>query len=178
MTVLGVTRPCSGRGKTLTAANLAISLAIDAHREVLLIDLDLENPTVHTLFGVESGVGIESCLFDGAKLGDVWFQPSINGLTVLPARGGSGAVSQVLRSSSLKASLEGIKSLCSDAVLVINLPPIADRADAAVFEQLVDCIVLVAEHGVTTETHFRQALSSIDKRKLLGTVLNNVVLLR
>jgi capsular exopolysaccharide synthesis family protein len=170
---LGVTAPADGAGKTLTAANLAISLALESRRRVVLIDLDLRHPTIHELFGQEAGIGLESCLFDGAALPGPLFSPSIDGLVVLPARGGSTNVAQILGSSGLKTLLREVAALYPDSILVIDLPPITSRADAAVFERLADALLLVVDDGTTTEAAYRRAVESIARPKLLGTVLNH-----
>lgn len=171
---LGVTGARTGVGKTLTAVNLAICLAKDARRGVFLIDLDLRRPAVHTRFGFDVGTGVEDCLFEGVALTDSLFSPSIDGLAVLPARGGSRNVAQILRSSNLAALLDELKRLRPDAIVVLDLPPIRDRSDAVAFEQLADALLLVVEDGVTKEREYRQTVNAVSQSKLLGTVLNRV----
>jgi Mrp family chromosome partitioning ATPase len=170
--VIGVTGPRGGAGKTLTAANLAISLAVDAHREVLLIDLDLKAPAVHKLFGAAPEAGIEDCLFNGLALPDALFSPPLDRVAVLPARGGSRSVAQVLRSPSLKGLLDTVRARYAQCITVIDLPAVANRSDAAAFEALVDGVVLVVEDGVTREADYRRVLQSFGRPKLIGTVLN------
>lgn len=172
ISVIGVTGPRNGSGKTLTAANLAISLAVDAHRDVLLVDLDLQSPGVHKLFGVTPEAGLEDCLFGGLALPDAVVSPSLDRLAVLPARGGSRAVAQIFRSPSLKTLLDTIRARYAQCLVVIDLPPTASRSDATAFEALVDGIVLVVEDGVTREAEYRRVLQSFGKSKLIGTVLN------
>ena len=171
-TTLGVTGPRTGAGKTLTAVNLAIALAKDGRRRVVLVDLDLRRPAVHTKFGVTEAPGIEDCLFEGMAAADALFSPAIDGLAVLPARGGSRNVAQIMRSSNLAELLAGLKRSRADSLFVLDLPPIADKSDAAAFEQLADTLLLVVEDGVTKEREYRHVAKAISPSKLLGTVLN------
>ena len=171
---LGVTSPRTGKGKTLVAMNLAIALAKDARRNVFLVDLDLRLPSIHTRLGVVADVGVEDCLFEGVAPAAALLSPSIDGLAVLPARRGSRNVDQTLRSSNVVALLEALKRLRPEAIIVLDLPPIADRGDAGAFEQLADALLLVVEDGVTKERDYRHVMRAVDKSKLAGIVLNKV----
>jgi Mrp family chromosome partitioning ATPase len=174
MSTLGVTSPRSGAGKTFTAVNLAISLAKDARRNVLLVDLDLRRPSVHTTLGVVADLGVEDCLFEGVTPATALFSPSIDGLAVLPARRGSRNVDQILRSSNVAALLEALKQQRPEAIVVLDLPPIVDRGDAATFERLADALLLVVEDGATKERDYRRVMRAIDHSKHLCTVLNKI----
>ena len=73
--VLGVTSPRAGEGKTVTAINLAISMAMDINNTVLLADLDLRHPSVHRYFGVNTGPGLGDYLRGAARLERHVLQP-------------------------------------------------------------------------------------------------------
>src|SRR5215216_2495672 len=55
--VVGVTSPGHGEGKTFTAVNLAVCLAMEAAQTVLLVDANLRNPSVHEVFGLKDCPG-------------------------------------------------------------------------------------------------------------------------
>jgi Mrp family chromosome partitioning ATPase len=171
-TTLGVTAARTGSGTTLTAVNLAIGLAKDARRKVALVDLNLARPAVHTIFGHDVNAGLEDCLFEGVALPKALFCPSVEGLVVLPARGRSSNVAEVLRSAKLAKLLEEFRGTHPRSIVILDLPPIADRNDASVLERLSDALLLVVEDGVTTEREFRRVSGAIEPSKLLGTVLN------
>ena len=171
---LGVTSPRSGQGKTLTATNLAVGLACEPDRQVLLIDLNLRRPKVHEFFDQTPSVGVEGCLFGGIRLDEALFKASIDSLLVLPARGDSQNVHQVLKSENLRALLAETRERFPEHLTVVDLPPLSTPAeDARVFESLVDSLLLVVDDQVTRETDLRSALAALDKSKLLGSVLNN-----
>jgi len=170
---LGITSPRSGHGKTLTAINLAISLARDAKQKVLLIDLNLRHPKVCNLFDQKPSAGVEGCLFRGVPLGDALFTASVDGLLILPARGDSQNASQILRSENLRTLLADSRTRYPDHVTVVDLPPLSAPTDAPVFETLVEGLLLVVDDQVTREVDFKRALAAIHKSKLVGTVLNH-----
>jgi protein-tyrosine kinase len=169
---VGVTRPRSGRGKALTASNVAISLAIDAGLDVLLIDLDLRNPSLARLFGVTAQKGLEDCLFSKAPLEEATLATSLDGLTLLPVRKASRSAAQVLGSPNLKALFGEIRRRHPDHLVVVNLPPLTGTADGAAVKALVDGVLLVVDEGETREADYQRALDGVGKGKLLGTVLN------
>jgi capsular exopolysaccharide synthesis family protein len=174
MRVIGVTSPSDGGGKTLTAANLAISLALDARRSVMLIDLDLEAPGIQRLFEVDIRAGVEDCLFNGVPVQEALCCPAIEGLKLLPARGTSKNAARILRSSELAQLIESIRRSYPDDIVVLDLPSTVTEGDAEAFEALIDGMVLVVEDRVTEERDYRRALKSFRDHKLIGTVLNRV----
>jgi protein-tyrosine kinase len=172
--VIGVTSPSEGSGKTLTAVNLAISLATMAGRPTMIVDFDLSAPQVHKLFGICPKAGLEDYLSNDVSLNDVLFSPSIDGVAVLPARGGLKAADELMRSGRLATVLERIERDHSDAVVVLDLPSLNSTSDGQAFEALVDGMLLVVEDDVTEERDYRRALQSLSSEKLIGTVLNRV----
>ena len=169
---IGVTGPATGTGKTLTAANLSIALATQASRRVLLLDLNLRQPNIHSLFEHEPKFGLEDCLFDGLSLGDVAFSPAISDLAVLPTKNANRNATQILRSESLRNFLNSIRRDDPNRIIVADLPRLTDSDLARAVGKLLDGMLIVAEETTTTESHLRSALSMVDESQLLGTVLN------
>lgn len=172
--VIGVTSPSVGSGRTLTSVNLAVSLAVNAHRPAMIIDFDLDAPAVHKLFGVEPKARLEDHLLESVPVADVLFSPSIEGVSVLPARGTVGAANEAIKSRDLAALLEAVKRAHPEKILVVDLPSVDDESDGEAFQALVDGMLLVVEDDVTEERDYRRALQSVGRRKLIGTVLNRV----
>ena len=102
------------------------------------------------------------------------FSPSIEGVSVLPARGTVGAANEAGRSRQLKALLEAVKRAHPEKILVVDLPSLDNKSDGQAFEALVDGMLLVVEDDVTEERDYRRALQSLNGGKLIGTVLNRV----
>ena len=82
---IAITSPAKGDGKSLTAANLALTMAQEFQQRVLLIDCDLRRPTVHRLFGLADGPGLGDVLMNVAELDEALVALPEYHLTVLPA---------------------------------------------------------------------------------------------
>jgi protein-tyrosine kinase len=82
--MLGVTSPNAREGKTLTAVNLGVSLAMETNQTVLLIDADLRKPSVHRLFGIDAAKGLADVLLDEEPVENALVHPGIGRFVLLP----------------------------------------------------------------------------------------------
>jgi Mrp family chromosome partitioning ATPase len=82
--VLAVTSPGTGEGKTLTALNLAASLAMEVDYTVLLVDANLRHPSLHEHLGIPAGTGLSDYLLDDTPLSELLVHPK--GIDHLPHR--------------------------------------------------------------------------------------------
>lgn len=171
---LAVTSPGPGEGKTLTALNLAIGLALEMHRTVLLADFDLRNPSVHRCLGQPDGPGIVDYLTRDVPLSSIMFNPGIERLVVLP--GAAAAVpqsSELLASPKMAALVNELKTRYPQRFVIFDLPPVLATDDALAFAPYVDCSLLVVDDGKTTRDEVNRSIEILRETNLLGTVLNN-----
>jgi capsular exopolysaccharide synthesis family protein len=171
-TSVAVTGPASGCGKTLTAINLAISLAMEVTHTVLLVDLDLRKPSVHEYFGYRPEYGLTDYLLRDVPIQNVLFTPSIERLVVLPGREALQNSSEMLRSPKMVALVNELKSRYPDRLVVFDLPPILAADDALAFAPYTDSMLLVAEAGGTSRDDLQKALAVLKGTPVIGTVLN------
>jgi len=171
-TSLAVTGPASGCGKTLTAINLAINLAMEVTHTVLLVDLDLRKPSVHGYFGYQPELGLSDYLKGDVPLHKILFTPSIERLVVLPGREPIENSSEMLRSPKMVALVNEIKHRYPDRLVVFDLPPILAADDALAFAPYTDAMLLVAEAGGTSRDDLQKALEVLKGAPVIGTVLN------
>lgn len=169
---LAITSPATGSGKTLTAINLAISLAREVNRTVLLADFDLRNPSIHRYFGYEPELGLSDYLFGDVKLEDVLFSPSIERLVVLPGRETVHNSSEMLRSPKMVALVNELKKRYAERLVIFDLPPILAVDDALTFAPYTDAMLMVAEDGATQSDDLEKSLKILGDTPLVGTVLN------
>lgn len=170
---VAVTGPASGCGKTLTAINLAISLAMEVTHTVLLVDLDLRNPTIHDYFGYQPEKGLSDYLFDhDLSLHEILFAPGIERLVVLPGRTAVPNSAEMLRSPRMVSLVTDLKTRYPDRLIVFDLPPILAADDALAFSPYVDALLMVAECGGTSKDDLQQAYDIVKSTPLIGTVLN------
>ena len=171
-TSVAVTGPASGCGKTLTAINLAVSLAMEVSNTVLLVDLDLRRPTVHKYFGYEPELGLSDYLTKDIPLHQLLFTPGIDRLVVLPGRSALANSAEMLRSPRMIALVNELKTRYPDRLIVFDLPPILAADDALAFSPYTDCFLMVAESGGTKKEDLQKAYSILKNTPLVGTVLN------
>lgn len=169
---LAVTSPRPGSGKTLTAINLAISLAMDHSHLVMLVDADMRSPSVHRYFDYAPELGLYDCLFGDVPISDVLFHPEIDRLTVLPGSKSIDQSAEVLSSPKALAVIEEIRTRYSDRIIVLDVPPVLSVDDALSLSPNIDCMLMVAENGKTTREELHRALDLLDGIPVLGTVLN------
>lgn len=169
---LAVTSPMASDGKSLTAINLAISLARELHHTVLLVDMDLRNPSIHKYFGFEPERGIGDCLRSGTALGEVLINPGIDRLVVLPGRESIENSSEILASPATGRLVQELKTRYPSRMVLFDLPPILAADDALSFAPFVDAFLLVVRDGQTTKTALEQSLQVMKETTIIGSVLN------
>lgn len=169
---LAVTSPATGAGKTLTSINLAISLAREINRTVLLADFDLRRPSIHQYFGYAPEAGLSDYLFHDAPLEDILFSPSIDRLVVLPGRESIHNSSEMLRSPKMVELVGELKARYTDRLIIFDLPPVLALDDAIAFKPYTDALLLVAENGATRRDDMECTLGLLKGTPIIGTVLN------
>jgi protein-tyrosine kinase len=169
---LAVTSANAGEGKTLTAVNLSISLAMEVSCTVLLVDLDLMRPSVHKLFGLPAQPGIRDYLVDGTPLDEVLVHPAIPRLVLLPGGSPLRHSSEMLSSPRMVQLAEELKTRYARRIVVFDLPPLLASDDAIAFAPCVDAALLVVEEGKTQIDDVARTAELLQNVKLLGTVLN------
>ena len=161
-----------GEGKTLTTANLAVTLSESFRQRVLLIDADLRRPTIHKLLKVPNDSGLNDVLKAGHD-GKLTLYEVSERLTVLPAGPPNSDPMGGLMSDRMKRILAeaGAKF---DWVL-LDTPPVGLLPDANVLAEMVDMIVLVVAAGETKYRSIERAIGTLDRRRIVGVVLNRAV---
>jgi capsular exopolysaccharide synthesis family protein len=166
-----VTSPNKGDGKSLTAANLALTMAQDPQQRVLLLDADLRRPSIHSLFGVSDTPGLSDILMGGATLEESLVTVPDQRLTLLPAGLIPSQPAELLGSSGMRRLLDLLRTRF-DRIL-IDMPPVAPLADVAIASSMADGVLMIVRAGVTPKPAIERALSGIDNGKVLGLVLND-----
>ncbi len=167
---IAITSPNKGDGKSLTAANLALTMAQEFQQRVLLIDCDLRRPSVHTLFGLSEGPGLADVLMNVAELDHALVSLPEHHLTVLPAGAPPSNPAELLGSAAMRRVLDTLRTRF-DRIL-IDVPPVAPLADLHILAPMVDGLLMIVRAGVTPKPAIERALAGLDAAKVLGLVLN------
>jgi protein-tyrosine kinase len=169
---LAICSPGPGDGKSLTAVNLSISLARELHHTVLLVDMDLRNPSVHKCFGINPSQGIGDYLLRDVPMGELLINPGIERLVVLPGSQSIPNSSEILASPEMGRLVSELKSRYPSRMIIFDLPPILSADDALSFLPYVDAFLMVVRDGVTTRSALEQSMEIMKDAIILGTVLN------
>ena len=170
-----VTSALAGEGKTFCAINLAISMALERDRTVLLVDADVARPSVSRVLGLHAEGGLMEVLLDRhVDFGDVLCKTDIGGLTVLPAGTAHQHATELLASDAMRGLLRDMAERYHDRIVVFDSPPLLAASEAGALASHVGQIVMVVEAGKTSETSLKQALGRIDTSRVTGLLLNKV----
>ena len=161
-------------GKTLTAINLAITLAQELDHSILLIDADMRKPMVHKYLGLEYKHGLSDYLKGEVEISDVLINTGIGNLVVLPAGRPISNPVELHSSDRMKALLKEVKHRYMDRYVIIDTPPILPFADAIVLGSFVDGVLLVVKEGRAQKKLVDNALHLIKDMNILGVVFNSV----
>lgn len=170
---LAVTSPGLNEGKTLTAINLAISLAMEVNYTVLLVDADLRHPSVHSYFGIEAECGLSDYLTADKPLSELLIHPEeIPSLVILPGGKPLANSAEMLNSPKMVRLVEELKTRYSSRIILFDLPPLLGAADTLAFSPYVDAALLVIEDGKTQAEDVKRAIGLLQGTSVIGTVLN------
>lgn len=169
--VILVTSPGRREGKSLTAANLGLTMAQDFQRRICIVDADLRHSRLHKLFGLPEAPGLADVLAERSTLADSLMNLEDQQITLLPAGRAPAHPAELLGSSAMRRTIQTLRSLFDR--VIIDAPPAAPLADIGILAPLVDSVVLVVRAGVTTKPAIQEAVATIGPAKLLGVVLND-----
>ncbi len=169
---LAITGSQSGVGKSLVAANLAVSMSLEVNQTVLLVDLDLRHPSLHQYFNFTPEVGIVDYLKGDVQLRHVMVNPNFKRLLMLPGKDTTTGSSELLSSPKMIDLTKELVSRYSNRIIVFDLPPLLSLDDAMVFLPNVDSTLLVVENARNTESDVTKSLQLLAGTNLIGTVLN------
>lgn len=170
---VGVVSAADGEGKTLTAVNLALSLAAEPNQTVLLIDLDLRRPSVAKLLDLPAERGLEAWFTGQSAVEDLfWRLSDIERLSILPTIAPLAGSSELLASSRARELLQELTTRYSDRLVLIDLPPLLLADDVLTVAPLLDAVVIVAAEGKTRREDLTRMNELLGPARVLGTVLN------
>lgn len=165
-----ITSPDEQDGKSVTACNIAISMA-NAGNKVLLIDANLRRPSIHNQFFIASKIGLTNVLLGEITLESSLFRlDDIPGLAVLPSGSIPSNPSEILIGNRMAELLSNV-SACFDMV-IIDSPPIGPVSDGLVLAGLVDGVILTISSKKTKINMAENAVKALRKidANILGVV--------
>ncbi len=162
-------------GKTITAVNLAMSLASETETKVLLIDGDLRNGLIHKLLNIEAEPGLSTILTNDYEWSVGLHPTKKKNLFVIPRGKVSSISSELLSSRKMHIILEKLREEGFNYI-IIDTPPLLSFADAQLVTQFTDGIIVVVEANYTKAEVVKKAKELCEQanNKILGFVLTKV----
>lgn len=169
---LAVTSPTASCGKTTVAINLALSIAHQTEQTVVLADFDLRDPQMADYLGLPESVSLVDYLNGNAPLSDVFVNPGIPRLTLLPNHKAILNAAETLMTKKMSDLVSDIRNRYESRLVIFDLPALLTTDDALAFLPLVDCVLLVVAGGQSSKLEVKESMRLIQNTELLGTVLN------
>ena len=168
-----VTSSLPGEGKTFCAINLAMSMAMEVNRTLLLVDADVSKPSILRQLGISADRGLLDLLQDSSlNLSDVLIKTSIDNLTLLPSGRHHRKATELLASEAMAGLLKEMAERYSDRIILFDSPPLLVTTEASVLASHMGQIVMVVEAQKTPQPAVKEALSLIDSCDVVGVLLN------
>jgi protein-tyrosine kinase len=173
LSTIGVISAVNGEGKTLTAINLAMSLAAEPNQTVMLVDLDLRRPTIAPTLGLAPDFGLETWFGGDDPTKKVCYAlEGVERLYVLPTMAPVARSSETLAGLGTRRLLNDLKDRDSGRLLIVDLPPVLLSDDALMVAPLLDAVVLVVNERRTKREDVVRVIELLGNTRIVGTVLN------
>ena len=170
-----ITSSLPGEGKTFVSVNLAISLAMELDRTVLLVDADVSRPSVLKRLGLPPSAGLLDILTDPLiQVSDVLMRTNIDKLTILPSGKANGRATELLASDAMDRLLNELATRYSDRIVVFDAPPLLPSTEARVLAKHMGQVVVVVEADQTPQKSLNQALATIESCPVVLPLLNKI----
>lgn len=168
-----VTSSIPGEGKTFTAVNLALSIAMERDKTVLLVDADVAKPSIAKLLGLPAQKGLIDLLQDKSiRFSDVLIKTDIPNLTLLPAGSLDRHSTELLASDAMKGMAKELSARYPDRMVIFDSPPLLAATQGQVLAMLVGQVILVIEADSTPQYIVKESISKLENCEIVGCVLN------
>lgn len=171
--VILVTSPSRGDGKSVTAANLALTMGQEVQRRICLVDASLRQSRLSQLFGLPASPGLADVLVGRATPDEALITLEDHNLTVLPSGTLPAGPAELLGSAAMRRLFDTLRSQFDR--VIIDAAAASPLADVGILAPLADSVLLVVRSGVTTKPAIHAAVGAIDGARLLGIVLNDAI---
>src|SRR5437016_1220148 len=168
-----VTSAVPGEGKTFSAVNLAMSIAMEQDRTVLLVDADVARPSLPRTFAIPDSPGLLDVLNDkSVDLGQVLHPTNVEKLTFLSSGSQHARSTEMLASDAMTDLLNELAARYSDRIVVFDSPPLLVTTDARVLASRMGQIVFIVDAESTLQSEVKRALATIEACPIKLMVLN------
>lgn len=163
----------SGEGKTFTAINLAMSMAMEKDMSVLLVDADVAKPHISRTFGVDREPGLLDVLRDEAmNVESVILPTSVSNLSLLPAGHQTDTANELLASQRMEATINYLAESNRSRIVLIDSSPLLLTSESRALAHSAGQIVIVVRADVTPQQAVLDAIGHLGEGKSISLILN------
>ena len=174
--IIMVTSARPSEGKTFTAINLAMSIATEQDKRVLLVDADVLKPnTLRTLGLAERSGLMEYLLGDIYEIGEVMFRTNVNKLRIIPAGRSHHLSTELLASEAMNNLINEFSTRYPDRIVVIDTPPLIGINESAILANFAGQAVVVVEEGRSKISDIQKAVERLNPDMAIGFVVNKSI---
>jgi receptor protein-tyrosine kinase/non-specific protein-tyrosine kinase len=174
--VVLVTSAVKNEGKSITALNLAISLAQEYDHTVLLVDADFRGPSIHRYLGIENKKGFADYLFGEAQIGEMIIPTGIGRLSVITGGRDVPNPVELFAAQKTAAAITEMKHRYQDRFIVFDSPPVLPFAETRTLAHLADGVLLVVKEQLPSQKNVKDAIEALKGSRLLGMVYNDTII--
>lgn len=170
---LVITSPAPEEGKSLTLANLAVTMAQGGHTTIL-VDADLRRPSQHTLWGINNDKGLTSMLLDDSMMAQPPLHSvGVDNLWLLPSGPIPPNPADLISAKRMDQALAALKAKAE--YILFDAPPVLAVTDTALLASKLDALILVIKAGATRRDYAQRAKETLQRInvRILGVVLSN-----
>lgn len=171
--VIMLTSSLPGEGKSFSAVNLALSIALEKDYTVLLVDADVAMSKITRMFELEDRPGLTDKLENTElDIGDLLIKTDFPGLSVITAGKKTTLATELLSSKRMKDVIKEIANRYSNRIVIFDSPPLLATPEANVLAEQMGQIVVVVEANRTPQSAVLDAISQLNKNKAISLILN------
>ena len=163
-------------GKTFVSINLALSIALEQDKTVLLIDADVLRPSINRELGVGNVPGlIEYLLGEKQTIADIIYNTNIDKLKVIPAGEPHHLSNELLASDKMESLAKELAERYPDRIVIFDCPPLIGVTETLVLANLMGQAIVVVEESKTQLSDIQKATENLSDDLALGIVLNKAI---
>ncbi|WP_441003889.1 XrtA-associated tyrosine autokinase [Pseudocolwellia agarivorans] len=163
-------------GKTFVSINLALSIALEQDKTVLLIDADVLRPSINRELGLGNVPGlIEYLLGQKETIGDIIYNTNIDKLKIIPAGEPHHLSNELLASDKMESLAKELAERYPDRIVIFDCPPLIGVTETLVLANLMGQAIVVVEESKTQLSDIQKATENLSDDLALGIVLNKAI---
>jgi protein-tyrosine kinase len=171
--IIMVTSSRHGEGKTFTAINLALSIALEKDKTVLLVDADVIRPSIMKTLELERRQGLMEYLLGGDQdISEVMYKTNLDNLRIIPAGQSHHLSTELLASEKMFEAVKEFANRYTDRVVIVDTPPLLGINETTILANLAGQALVVTQETKTKLVDVEEAVRHLNPEMAIGFVVN------